>query len=106
MQAIREASRCFDCGVNTVFDSDLCILCGGCVDVCPTFCLKLVPIEEITGEHVPSLEHALREQEEESLTAIIKDEELCIRCGLCAERCPTDAVSMERFQLEEKWIER
>jgi NADPH-dependent glutamate synthase beta subunit-like oxidoreductase len=105
-QAVREASRCFDCGVNTIFDGEKCILCGGCVDVCPTFCLKLVPMEEISGEHVEQLSQAINGQEEEYLSAIIKDEEPCIRCGLCAERCPTGAITMEKFLFKEAWVER
>src|SRR5262249_129835 len=48
-QARCEASRCLDCGVNTIFDSERCILCGGCVDVCPTLCLKIVGLDEILG---------------------------------------------------------
>jgi NADPH-dependent glutamate synthase beta subunit-like oxidoreductase len=97
----RESSRCLDCGVNTIFDGELCILCGGCVDVCPTLCLKIVPVEEIEGTGV---EHLLQSQLDAELSAILKDEEVCIRCGLCAERCPTDAITMERFRFKEAWV--
>lgn len=105
-QARCEASRCLDCGVNTIFDGDRCILCGGCVDVCPTLCLKLVPLNEVAG---PAELRQLLEQEfgsEGDLSqhsAILKDETLCIRCANCAQRCPTAAITMERFSFTENW---
>jgi len=105
-QAMREASRCFDCGVNTIFDGDKCILCGGCVDVCPTWCLKLVSLDEVSGEGVDRLHDELCGEENQQMSAIIKDEERCIRCALCAERCPTGAITMERYQFKEVWVDR
>jgi ferredoxin len=103
--ARREGSRCLDCGVNTIFDGERCILCGGCVDVCPTACLKLVPLAELyADEAIERLDQAYGEGEEEPLSAIIKDEEHCIRCALCAERCPTTAITMERFSFKEVWV--
>ncbi len=103
--ARREASRCLDCGVNTIFDGDRCILCGGCVDVCPTMCLKLVAVEDLhADENVERLGRAWGEGDGQPLSAIIKDEERCIRCALCAERCPTDAITMERFSFKEVWV--
>jgi NADPH-dependent glutamate synthase beta subunit-like oxidoreductase len=105
-QARCEAGRCLDCGVNTVFDSEKCVLCGGCADVCPTLCLKLVPLSEIGGG--PEVERLLdltfgpgADRSEHS--AIIKDETLCIRCANCAQRCPTGAITMERFSFTEPW---
>ncbi len=99
MQSMREASRCFDCGVNTIFDSEKCILCGGCADVCPELCLQLVSCDRLQGEstlHV-ALEDRYGDIDLSEVTAIIKDEEKCIRCALCAQRCPVDAITMERF---------
>lgn len=98
-QAQIEGSRCFDCGVNTIFDGNKCILCGGCVDVCPELCLKLVPVSDLDGnKDFDELTNFMKDQKEtEALTAIIKDEEMCIRCSLCAIRCPVDAITMERF---------
>jgi len=96
-QARVEASRCFDCGVNTIFDGARCVLCGGCVDVCPESCLKIVSFDRL--DSTPDVE-ALRDayaSDDADLSAIIKDEELCIRCALCAERCPNHAITMERF---------
>ena len=102
-QARAEAGRCLDCGINTIFDGARCILCGGCVDVCPTVCLKLVSFDRM--EPSPELETAMRELELEpsDLSAIIKDEERCIRCGLCAQRCPTTAITMEQFSFAKEW---
>jgi len=102
-QALAEAGRCLDCGINTIFDGERCILCGGCVDVCPTVCLKLVSFDRLALS--PELETATRELDLDpaDLSAIIKDEERCIRCGLCAQRCPTTAISMEKFSFAKEW---
>ncbi len=81
-QARLEAARCLQCFLNISLEVDLCILCGGCVDICPENCIRIVPMEDITG--VSSLEPA---------SALILQEEYCIRCALCIERCPTDALS-------------
>jgi formate dehydrogenase (NADP+) beta subunit len=100
-QARRQAERCLECGVNTVFDSAKCILCAGCVDVCPWDCLKLVRLNRLTGdEHVAALVETIGPEG----GAIIKDETLCTRCALCAERCPTGAITMEQFSFEEKLV--
>jgi len=108
--AVTEASRCLDCGVNTIFDSDKCILCGGCVDVCPQLCLKLVPAAELVaiGGQERDLDELMRlrygeDADLDQNTAIIKDETICIRCALCAQRCPTGAITMERFRFQEGW---
>ncbi|MBI2842300.1 MAG: FAD-dependent oxidoreductase [Armatimonadetes bacterium] len=101
--AIEQARRCLKCQIQTVFDSEKCILCGGCVDVCPEYCLRLTPVGDLTGDqNLMQLLQARYEVSADSLrngdldgTAIIKDEDRCIRCGLCAERCPTGAITME-----------
>jgi len=96
--ARREASRCFDCGVNPVFDGARCVLCGGCVEVCPESCLKIVALDRLeTNDDVAALERAVFGEYQGPISAILKDEELCIRCALCAERCPNGAITMERF---------
>lgn len=102
-QARCEAGRCLNCGVNTIFDGERCILCGGCADVCPELCLKIVPIEALQD---CSISHAdfqskLNGYSPGEASAIIKDETICIRCALCAERCPTGAITMESFQFQE-----
>jgi NADPH-dependent glutamate synthase beta subunit-like oxidoreductase len=102
-QALAEAGRCLDCGINTIFDGERCILCGGCADVCPTVCLKLVSYDRL--EHPPEMESVVRDLglDSSDLSAIIKDEERCIRCGLCAQRCPTTAITMEQFSFAKEW---
>jgi NADPH-dependent glutamate synthase beta subunit-like oxidoreductase len=93
-QAARDqGSRCLRCDVETIFDGNLCIQCGGCADVCPTWCLRLVSLDEI-GMATPGTA---------GMSAIIKDEERCLRCGMCAMRCPTGAVTMERLCGFEPW---
>ncbi len=102
-QAQIEGARCLDCGVNTIFDGNKCILCGGCVDVCPELCLKLVPVAKLQGDKsIFKLFDLMKKRKQtDKLTAIIKDEEKCIRCALCAIRCPVDAITMERFTFKE-----
>lgn len=105
-QALKEASRCLDCGVTPVFDGVRCVLCGGCVDVCPTSCLKLVRLADLMGGH--ELEKAVNgalgaDADWLENSAILKDEERCIRCALCAQRCPADAITMERVQVRHEW---
>ncbi len=100
-EAREQAQRCLVCHINTIYDSELCILCAACVDHCPNNCLKLVPYSEIDLEQREIIERRLRNRKEKILTAMIKDEITCIRCGLCATVCPTGAMSMERFSFEE-----
>ncbi len=104
--ALREASRCLDCGVTPVFDGARCVLCGGCADVCPTQCLKLAPLADLQGERdlAAAIEGALGAGAAlEGDSAIVKDEERCIRCGLCALRCPVEAIAMERVTFAMHW---
>jgi NADPH-dependent glutamate synthase beta subunit-like oxidoreductase len=104
--ARREASRCLDCGVTPVFDGSRCVLCGGCADVCPTSCLKLVGLADLDGGEaldavIDGTLGAATKRTESS--AILKDEDRCIRCALCAMRCPADAIVMERVQFSTIW---
>ncbi len=105
-EAMREAGRCLDCGVTPVFDGTRCILCGGCADVCPTQCLKLVTLAQLQPS--PELGAAItatlgRDLDLSTHSAILKDEDRCIRCALCAMRCPTDAITMERVSFQTFW---
>lgn len=105
-QAICEGCRCLDCGVNTIFDSEKCILCGGCADVCPEVCLELVSLDRMAGngqlERV--LDAFLSRAQSGEFSAIIKDEARCIRCALCAQRCPVGAITMERAHIASYWV--
>lgn len=104
-QAMREASRCLDCGVTPVFDGARCVLCGGCADVCPTLCLKLVPLNELadTEEMLAAIKASLGDVDLALHSAILKDEDRCIRCAACAMRCPAEAITMERVAYATTW---
>jgi len=117
-QARREASRCLQCWINTIFEGteatgSECILCGGCVDVCPENCLQLVPLgqfefSDATQQQLSatsdSRAHELLHLSPEELSSatgsvMVKDETICVRCGLCAERCPVHTITMESFEV-------
>jgi NADPH-dependent glutamate synthase beta subunit-like oxidoreductase len=97
-----QAERCLPCHIQTVYDPERCVLCGRCVDVCLHQCLKLVPVEQLQLDSPDAVPFYAGSGNAEPLSAMIKDEEKCIRCGLCAIRCPTDAMSMEVFAYEER----
>ncbi len=104
--ARRQAARCLVCHVQTIYDPEKCVLCNRCVDVCPEYCLAIVPFEHLDLD--PDARHALVERAEAGglpLSAMVKDDERCIRCGLCATRCPTDAMTMEKFTITERYGE-
>jgi NADPH-dependent glutamate synthase beta subunit-like oxidoreductase len=117
-EAMAEAQRCLKCYINTILegsetDGTDCILCGGCVDVCPENCLELVPLDRIEfdsmaldaiGNNSAAYNFELEGIQPEELgsitgTAMLKDETRCIRCGLCALRCPANTITMEAYHL-------
>jgi NADPH-dependent glutamate synthase beta subunit-like oxidoreductase len=106
-QAWRQAARCLVCHVQTIYDPEKCVLCSRCVDVCPEYCLAIVPFEslDLAAEEKTALA-ARAEANSLPLSAMIKDDDRCIRCGLCAVRCPTDAMTMEKFQITERFAAR
>jgi NADPH-dependent glutamate synthase beta subunit-like oxidoreductase len=112
--ARRQGARCLVCHVQTIYDPEKCVLCNRCVDVCPEYCLAIVPFDSLELEGVAQDTLADRgaaegvsraESRDLPLAAMIKDDEKCIRCGLCAIRCPTDAMTMERFTITERWTQ-
>jgi formate dehydrogenase (NADP+) beta subunit len=100
--AKEQANRCLVCTINPIFYGELCILCNGCVDVCPTDCLKLVPISEVTGDREVAAIIDHKSEEWGEVSVMLLDPTHCIRCGLCAVRCPTEAVKMETFVFREE----
>jgi len=105
--AWKEAERCLNCDVQTVFNRDTCIECDACVDICPMDCITFTrPGDEAelrTRLKAPALNLAQDLYVSTPLKsgrAMIKDEDVCLHCGLCAERCPTGAWDMQKFLLE------
>jgi formate dehydrogenase (NADP+) beta subunit len=106
-QVVEEVQRCLNCDVQTVFEAKLCIECDACIDICPVDCLTITtPGEEAdlrTRLKAPArnLTQALYVSTPLPHTArvMVKDEDLCVHCGLCAERCPTAAWDMQKSQI-------
>jgi len=99
-----ESLRCLNCDVQTVFHADLCIECDGCVDACPESCINFV--ENGTEEELRTRLKAPAENRSQDLyvsgplttgRVMVKDEDVCLHCGICAERCPTSAWEMQKF---------
>ena len=105
--ALKEAGRCLNCDVQTVFSAQLCIECDACVDICPMDCITFTPngeeAELRTRLTAPShnLSQDLYVQNGlKTGRVMVKDEDVCLHCGLCAERCPTGAWDMQKFFLD------
>ena len=106
-QTATEVQRCLNCDIETVFSAPKCIECDACIDICPVSCLTMEkdgPEEELRKHlSVPALnlDQALFASRPLPQTGrlMLKDEDLCVHCGLCAERCPTAAWDMQQFQI-------
>jgi NADPH-dependent glutamate synthase beta subunit-like oxidoreductase len=105
-QAFLEAERCLNCDVQTVFDTPKCIECDACVDICPMDCITFTANEEESTLRQHLTAPALLLSQDLYISGTLKtgrimakDEDLCLHCGLCAERCPTGAWDMQKFLL-------
>lgn len=103
----KEAQRCLNCDVQTVFAADLCIECDACVDICPMDCITFTENGEETQLrqrlNAPAINLTQDIYVADGLKTgrvMAKDEDVCLHCGLCAERCPTGAWDMQQFYLE------
>ena len=108
-QTRAEVERCLNCDIETHFTDSLCIECDACIDICPVDCLTITPNAE-----EPELRTRLRWRRPSNLEqplfvsgalkqtgrVMVKDENVCLHCGLCAERCPTYAWDMRKFVLQ------
>jgi ferredoxin len=108
-QAAQEAQRCLNCDVQTVFEAKLCIECDACIDVCPVDCLTITAGGEEADIRSRLRAPAINAEQPLYVSAplpptgrvMVKDENLCVHCGLCAERCPTAAWDMQKSTI--KW---
>ena len=105
--AWKEAQRCLNCDVQTVFSTGQCIECDACVDICPTDCITFTgngPETELRTRLRAPARHAEQALYVSELLktgrVMVKDEDVCLHCGLCAERCPTGAWDMQKFLIE------
>jgi NADPH-dependent glutamate synthase beta subunit-like oxidoreductase/ferredoxin len=107
-QTTREVERCLNCDIQTVFSAPRCIECDACIDVCPVSCLTIAPDGADESQMrlrltapAPNLSQALYASAPlpQTKRLMMKDEDICLHCGLCAERCPTAAWDMQKFEL-------
>ena len=107
-QTVREVQRCLNCDVQTAFQAPLCIECDACIDICPVRCLTITnngveaELRQRLTSPAQNLEQSLYVSAPLPQTGrvMVKDEDVCVHCGLCAERCPTAAWDMEEFTLQ------
>lgn len=104
LQGFQEAQRCLNCDVQTVFDHSLCIECDACTDICPTTCITFTDNGEEEDLRTRLNAPALNLEQDLYVSEVlptkrvmVKDEDVCLHCGLCAERCPTAAWDMQKF---------
>ena len=105
--AFKEAQRCLNCDVQTVFSAPLCIECDACVDICPMDCISFTADGEEAEVRTRLTAPAVNTDQDlyvgtglKTGRIMAKDEDVCLHCGLCAERCPTGAWDMQKFMLE------
>jgi formate dehydrogenase beta subunit len=100
-EAKQQADRCLSCHVHPIYNRDLCVLCARCADICPENCISFVPVDSLALGSTDHATVAALAPADQLHTAFLYAEQRCIRCALCAIRCPTGAITMERFSFEE-----
>jgi len=100
-EAVKQAERCLKCHIETVYDPELCVLCNRCVDICPEECLELVSYDKVNIEGLDTSKIDESVSNGNNYSVMLKDHTACIRCALCAKRCPTGAWSMERLSFQD-----
>ncbi len=104
-EARKQSARCLECHIHPTFEGDICILCGGCVDVCPSYCLSMATVDRLDGgEELKVLaeqEFGSMEVAEAEGSVMLFDPLKCIRCGMCAQKCPTGACKMTENSFED-----
>jgi NADPH-dependent glutamate synthase beta subunit-like oxidoreductase len=104
-EAKKQSARCLECHVHPTFEGDICILCGGCVDVCPSYCLSMKTVDRVDGGDdlvvLAEQEFGTMEVAEAEGSVMLFDPLKCIRCGMCAQKCPTGACKMSENSFED-----
>ena len=108
-EARAQGARCLECHVHPTFDANLCILCGGCVDVCPSYCLRMVDAGRVDGDEtvIGALKAQFGDRDDytDKGSLMLFDPLKCVRCGMCAQKCPTGSCKMSVNTFKDVYVE-